>query len=85
MYVCLYHDGRARLSFLFALPCLLEKIRVCLAELIAGATGAAYLGDILEKADIMTYSAKRSLVMKFQTATSGMCEARNRSSGEENE
>ena len=56
---------------------------MCLAELIAGATGAAYLGDILEEADILTYSAESSLVKKI--GTSGMGKAGNGSSREDYE
>lgn len=41
MCVCLYHYGRTCLSFHFAVPRLLKKICVCMAELIAGATSAA--------------------------------------------
>lgn len=85
MYVCLYHDRRACLSFLVAVSGLLEEIGVCLAELIAGATSAAYLGDVLKKVDISTYSAEGSLVKKVDTSTSGMGRAGNGSSGEENE
>lgn len=57
---------------------------MCLAELIAGATSAAYLGDILKKVDISTYSAEGSLVKKVETSTSGMGKAGIGSSGEEN-
>lgn len=51
---------------------------MCLAEFIAGATGAAYL------ADVWTYGAESSLV-KSTTGTNGMGEAGNGSSREENE
>lgn len=58
---------------------------MCLAELIAGTTSAAYLGDILKMADIITDSAESSLVKKVETGRSGMAKAGNGSSGEENE
>ena len=52
---------------------------MCLAEFVAGATGAAYLADVL------TYGAESSLVNKSTTGTNGMGEAGNGSSREENE
>ncbi len=70
---------------------------MCLAELIAGTTSAAYLGDILKMADVLTGSAilrmadiitdsaESSLVKKVETGRSGMAKAGNGSSGEENE
>ena len=58
---------------------------MCLAELIAGTTGAAYLGDVLEKADILTYNAESSLVKEVGTRINGMGKAGNGSSREEKE
>ena len=58
---------------------------MCSAELIAGAAGAAYLGEILNQADILTYSTESSLVEKFETATNGMCKAANGSDREKSE
>lgn len=58
---------------------------MCLAEYIAGATGAANMGDILNNADISTYGAESSIVKEVETATDGMGKAGNGNSREENE
>ena len=64
---------------------------MCLAELIAGAAGAAYLGDILEdagilgEAAILTYSAQISLVRESETGTDGVGGAGDGSNREEKE
>ena len=50
---------------------------MCLTELIAGAMGSAYLGDILKEADISTYSADNSLVDEVEVGTKGMGKAGN--------
>ena len=85
MDVCRYRDVGGCLSFLLALPGLFEEICVCSAELIAGAVGVAYMGDMLENTDISTYSGQVPLVKKVDTGASGMTKAGNGISREENE
>lgn len=64
---------------------------MCLAELIAGAPGAAYLGDVLKeagilgKAAILTYGAQISLDGESETGTDGVGGAGDGSNREENE
>ena len=64
---------------------------MCLAKLVAGVAGAAYLGDVLKEADtlgmaaILTFSAESSLVKKSQTRINWVGGAGDDSSGEENE
>ena len=50
---------------------------MCLTELVAGATGSAYLGDILKEADIPTYSADNSLVEEVEVGIKGIGKAGN--------
>lgn len=64
---------------------------MCLAELVAGVAGAAYLSDVLKEADtlgmaaILTYGAESSLVKKSKTGTKGVGGAGDDNSRDENE
>lgn len=64
---------------------------MCLAELMAGVAGAAYLGDVLKEADtlgmaaILTCSAENSLVKKSKTGTNGVGGTGDDTKREENE
>lgn len=83
--VRLHHDGRAGPSSLLALSRLVEEIRVRSAEFVAGATGAAYLGDVLEQAGILTHGSDGSLVEEVETGTDGMGKGGNGGGKEEEE